>query len=249
MKQFSATSPAYLVFHGADGIPPVLVDYLPPDVVVSAHTTVEPFVNPQDAIDRALELGCSPLDTQVFWPHDKTFNAEDGRLYDLPVEIPVFDPEADYPAGSVVRYSAGEPAPELLFLKAVSGGRQVPDLEQDAIVGKGDWTLFVQKPAPPPPPPPEPRWVQFGLSLGQDPAVNQFVAAASAAAPVLERMISGSLLQAAEGNLRTFLPAWKAAIDAGLVAPGLAQHLQAMAGAHDLPAEFVAGLNPPPEAP
>ena len=91
---------------------------------------------------------------------------------------------------------------------------------------------------------PEPQWIQFGLALGQDPAVNQFIPAASAAAPVMERMISGGLLQAAEGNPRTFLAAWGAGLTTGLIPPELAEHVQGLAASHDLPAEFIAGLNP-----
>jgi hypothetical protein len=102
-------------------------------------------------------------------------------------------------------------------------------------------------PPAPPPAPPEARWIEFGLALGQDASMIEFVRAADAANPILERMISGGLLQAAEGNPRTFMAAWPAALAAGLVTPELAAAVQTLASSYDLPEEFVAGLNPEPE--
>jgi len=90
-----------------------------------------------------------------------------------------------------------------------------------------------------------PRWVQFGLALGQDASMIEFVRAVNAANPILERMISGGLLQAAEGNPKTFMAAWSAGLAGGLVTPDLAAYVQALATSHALPEAFGGALNPP----
>jgi hypothetical protein len=92
-----------------------------------------------------------------------------------------------------------------------------------------------------------PRWIEFGLALGQDAAMIEFVRAVDSANPILERMISGGLLQAAEGNPRTFLAAWSAARGGGIVSLELATYVAGLAAQFDLPAEFVAALMPAAE--
>ena len=99
---------------------------------------------------------------------------------------------------------------------------------------------------PRPVPPEEPQWIAFGLALALDPTMGAFVSslAANPQTAVLERMITGGLLQAAEGNSRTFLRAWEAAVLGGAITTELITSMQAMASAHDLPADFIAGLAP-----
>jgi len=89
------------------------------------------------------------------------------------------------------------------------------------------------------------RWVEFGTALVADPGVNQMIGTAAATAPVLHLMLGVGLGQAAQGDPKTFLAAWTAAMGAGLASPDLAAHVAALATTYDLPAEFVAALNPP----
>ena len=119
---------------------------------------------------------------------------------------------------------------------------QTREIDLDAGTLTRGWLIRERPPVEPMPP--EPRWIEFGLALGQDASMIEFVRAADAANPILERMISGGLLQAAEGNPRTFMAAWPVALAAGLVTPELAAHVQTLAASYDLPEAFVAGLNP-----
>jgi hypothetical protein len=98
----------------------------------------------------------------------------------------------------------------------------------------------------PPPPEPEPQWIAFGAALGGDESVNEFYGGLIQRAPVLYMMVGGGLLQAAQGDPRTFLTAWGMGLQAGLVTPELAAHVQAMAGPFDLPVDFVEALVPLP---
>jgi hypothetical protein len=96
----------------------------------------------------------------------------------------------------------------------------------------------------PPPPPPVPQWVQFGELLAADDAVNTMVATAASAAPVLHLMLGVGLGQAAQGDPKTFLAAWSTALASGLATPTLAAHVVDLGTSCDLPAEFLAQLNP-----
>lgn len=93
---------------------------------------------------------------------------------------------------------------------------------------------------------PVPRWVQFGVTLGSSPEVNQFVATVREVAPVLHLMIGVGLGQAAQGDAKTFLAAWGQAMAAGLIPAELLAGVVAMASGFDLPAEFIAALQSPP---
>lgn len=102
------------------------------------------------------------------------------------------------------------------------------------------WEAYT--PPEPEPPPPVPRWVQFGVALGSASAVNVFVATLAQAAPVLHLMIGVGLGQAAQGDPKTFLGGWAQCRAAGLVSTELLDGVVAMAGAYDLPAEFITAL-------
>ena len=91
---------------------------------------------------------------------------------------------------------------------------------------------------------PGPQWIQFGALLASDPGVNAMVATAASAAPVLHLMLGVGLGQAAQGDSRTFAVAWSNAITAGLASPELTAHVASLGAGCDLPAEFLAQLNP-----
>lgn len=85
-----------------------------------------------------------------------------------------------------------------------------------------------------------PRWVEFGEAVMTSGAVAQLY---EVAPRLLCHGITGGLLQAANANdPRTFASAWGKAKAAGLVSAELLAAVQALAVAHDLPAEFVEGL-------
>ena len=87
-----------------------------------------------------------------------------------------------------------------------------------------------------------PRWQAFGGAVWSLVPINQLLATALQSAPALAMALPVGLGQAAQGDQRTFVGAWQAARSAGLVADELVAALQALAEAHDLPAEFVAAL-------
>jgi len=120
------------------------------------------------------------------------------------------------------------------------GWAQVPDPEVPGSTWNGtSWDA-------PAPEPTIPRWVQFGVALGQAPAVNEFVATLAQAAPVLHLMIGVGLGQAAQGDPKTFLGAWTQCRTVGLVPPELLDDVTALAEAHALPAEFIDALSVEP---
>lgn len=85
-----------------------------------------------------------------------------------------------------------------------------------------------------------PQWIAFSDALPAD--VNALLAQAQA----LDHRLYGGLLvglgKAADGDSRVFLGTWAKARGAGLIPPEMIEQIQALAVAHDLPAEFVAGL-------
>lgn len=93
---------------------------------------------------------------------------------------------------------------------------------------------------------PQREWIQFGLALASLPAVDALLATVEAASRPLERMLSGGLLQAAQGDPRTFLAAWAKVVEHGLISPELIQLVAGLAEQYSLPPGFVAGLTPSP---
>jgi hypothetical protein len=85
-----------------------------------------------------------------------------------------------------------------------------------------------------------PRWIQFWAALPAD--VDALLAAARATSPRLELGLGVGLGKAADGDSRVFLAAWQQAKALGLIPPELVAGVQELAGAFDLPAEFVQGL-------
>ena len=85
-----------------------------------------------------------------------------------------------------------------------------------------------------------PQWIAFNEALPDD--VNTLLAHAQS----LDHRLYGGLMvglgKAADGDSRVFLGAWQKARAAGLIPPEMVTGLQMLATAHDLPADFVAGL-------
>lgn len=87
-----------------------------------------------------------------------------------------------------------------------------------------------------------PRWLEFGDAVQSLAEINALLGAALQAVPALAMALSVGLGKAADGDDRVFLRAWAAAKTLGLADAALVQELQMLATAHDLPADFVAGL-------
>ena len=132
--------------------------------------------------------------------------------------------------------------------------------EQDSdiianLVRKG-WTELPEQPDPTatwdgeqwvtpevPPIAPQPRWAEFGLLVLEMPDVKTIFAQAIAAGEApLAVGLGVALGKAADGQSALFLGIWAKAIAHGLVTPELNGQVQALAGAFDLPPEFIAGL-------
>ena len=86
------------------------------------------------------------------------------------------------------------------------------------------------------------QWQEFAAVLSADQSVNQMIAAALQAAPVLGLMLGVGLGQAAEGKPGTFSTAWGLALAGGLVTPQLATYVQGLTAGYSLPAQFVESL-------
>jgi hypothetical protein len=95
-----------------------------------------------------------------------------------------------------------------------------------------------------PPPPPQPRWVEFAAAMVDSPNLNAFIASLSTAAPILERMLSVGLGQAAQGDTTTFLTAWSKGLALGAVTAETAASMAQIAAGFDLPTEFLAAIQP-----
>lgn len=87
-----------------------------------------------------------------------------------------------------------------------------------------------------------PRWLEFGQVVQSSPEINALLGQALQNAPALAMALSVGLGKAADGDARVFSGAWSAAMAAGLITPELVMLTQDIATAHDLPAEFIAGL-------
>lgn len=85
-----------------------------------------------------------------------------------------------------------------------------------------------------------PQWIAFSDALPAD--VNALLAQAQTIDHRLYLGLGVGLGKAADGDARVFLGAWQKARGAGLIPLEMIEQIQALAVAHDLPAEFVAGL-------
>ena len=87
-----------------------------------------------------------------------------------------------------------------------------------------------------------PRWLEFGQVVQASAEINALLGKALIDAPALAMALSVGLGKAADGDSRIFLAAWNSALGLGLINDELITLMQGAAQAHDLPAEFVAGL-------
>ncbi|MEO1003548.1 MAG: hypothetical protein AAFX65_10620 [Cyanobacteria bacterium J06638_7] len=93
-----------------------------------------------------------------------------------------------------------------------------------------------------PPRPPEPRWQEFRAALRGIPELQTLLQGILSVDAMAFLGVGVGLGQAAQGDGRTFAGVWSELLAAGAVPPPLAAAVQALAAAHDLPPEFVAGL-------
>jgi hypothetical protein len=162
MQPITFPIPKFVILHG-NTPDPVLIACNPPAKVWTAQPSIEPFDDPQAAIDRAIELNVPPLLTQEFWPVGKSFNLVTRKLVDLPDPIPAWDAATTYAPGDVVRHTLtqdinGEQvSTELTFLKISDAHPSTPDLVFDLEAGTGDWVQWSPKEPPPAPPEPTPE--------------------------------------------------------------------------------------------
>jgi hypothetical protein len=89
-----------------------------------------------------------------------------------------------------------------------------------------------------------PQWIEFWAAL--PPEIDALLLAAHQASPKLELSLGVGLGLSLFQEPRVFLGAWAEAMAVGLVPAEMAQGIQALAVAHHLPAEFVAGLGVTP---
>ena len=121
-----------------------------------------------------------------------------------------------------------------------------------------DGQVYDREPVDRPVAPPEPRWQDFQVALLTDPALRDMKQIAKDAYPDLIPAWAVGLGQAATGQgIESFMTAWNLARQLPdpstgdpLLPQALVDGIAALAAAADLPAEFIAGLNPAtPEAP
>lgn len=91
-----------------------------------------------------------------------------------------------------------------------------------------------------------PQWIAFGQAVQSLAEINTMLAAALQAAPALAMALPVGLGKAADGDALVFLAAWQAGRTGGLISAALVVQIQQLATAHDLPAEFIAGLGDQP---
>jgi len=87
-----------------------------------------------------------------------------------------------------------------------------------------------------------PRWIEFGQAVQASPEINALLGVALLDAPALAMALSVGLGKAADGDARIFLAAWRSALGLGLINDEMITLMQGAAQAHDLPAEFIAGM-------
>ena len=88
-----------------------------------------------------------------------------------------------------------------------------------------------------------PRWLEFGAVVMALSAIKALLNGGIAAGETpLALGLAVGLGKAADGDSRVFMNTWHQACAAGLIPPELITNMQMLATAHDLPAEFIAGL-------
>ena len=138
------------------------------------------------------------------------------------------------------------PTNGLATVAAVDDSGEVPCyLIEYAEGGEGWWSaeqVEVEEQAPP-----TPDWPTFKGAALSHPALNQAIAAAIPTAPAAALALPAALLQAEQGATADFRGCWRAVCAAAPVAPATVAELVALAERCQLPAEFVAALDPAPE--
>lgn len=97
-----------------------------------------------------------------------------------------------------------------------------------------------------PPTPPEPQWVGFGGAMQASAAIKEllFTAFQQRELPLALGLAVG-LYGASDGKPESFLNSWAMASSIeGLISPELAAEVKTLAQQFDIPAEFVAALQP-----
>jgi len=100
---------------------------------------------------------------------------------------------------------------------------------------------------PPPPPPPSPDWAQFKATALGSASLNSVMADAYQAAPVAAGALAAALLRAEQGEHQDFATTWAAIGQAVTVPPEAVAGFVGVAQACNLPADFVAALQPSAE--
>lgn len=90
---------------------------------------------------------------------------------------------------------------------------------------------------------PGPQWIDFAIALATEEALNDFIGGLAPAHSILQLMLGVGMGQASEGRPATFLAAWTSALP--LAPEGLAESVSDLAEGYNLPAEFIAAINPP----
>jgi hypothetical protein len=86
------------------------------------------------------------------------------------------------------------------------------------------------------------QWVQFGITVMADPAVNAMLGVLFQSAPGLFGGLIIGLQRASDGDFTVFLNAWNGSRQIGAVTAELATSVASMASQFNLPAEFVGAL-------
>jgi hypothetical protein len=122
--------------------------------------------------------------------------------------------------------------------KADDWAEQPPAPAPDAIWrDDGAWVV-------PPPPEPEPDWGNFKRLALTHPGLNAAMAAALPLAPAAALALPAALMRAESGAVADFAGCWRAVCAAASMAPETVKELVSAAQAANLPAEFVAALEP-----
>jgi len=100
---------------------------------------------------------------------------------------------------------------------------------------------------PPPPPPPSPDWAQFKATALGSVSLNSVMADAYQSAPVAAGTLAAALLRAEQGEPQDFATTWAAIGQAVTVPHEAVAGFVGVAQACNLPADFVAALQPSAE--
>jgi hypothetical protein len=178
------------------------------------------------------------VDGQLVWPYSIS------RLRDDEPSVSIWNNPSDaFLAQYGMFYPEATTAPEIN--PAAEKVLQVEPIEQDgqwqqqwAVVALSEAEAADYYRATHPP-----RWLEFGAVVMALPAIKALLNGCIAAGETpLSHGLAVGLGKAADGDSRTFINTWHQASAAGLIPPELIASMQMLATAHDLPAEFIAGL-------